>query len=83
MYLIVAAFVPIAPEVNTWFPLSTKAYASSSIICGHTRGPHKTYMGVGGEVKKKNVFVEYRQSKKTNTAVYACSSAEEHRHGAQ
>lgn len=31
-YLIVAAFVPIAPEVKTWFPLSTKAYASSSII---------------------------------------------------
>lgn len=32
LYLIVAALVPIAPEVKTWFPLSTKAYASSSII---------------------------------------------------
>ncbi len=32
-YLIVAALVPIAPEVKTWLPLSTKAYASSSIIC--------------------------------------------------
>lgn len=50
-YLIVAAFVPIAPEVKTWFPLSTKAYASSSIICST---PQRRIQRQGG--KNCNAF---------------------------
>lgn len=67
-YLIVAAFVPIAPEVNTWFPLSTKAYASSSIIYDKRLfGRSQKTKACLQQLRKRASNVLSRQNEHTNT----------------